>query len=117
MRSLLCGSQAPSCRALAHEASDPYGYPAGHLARYFEKLRYRMGSRERAGFYTFLEMARDVGEPSTRPSSASSRPARPEPEPPSRRLSAGVASVAASCQGRPSAAADWICCPIDEGTR
>jgi len=47
---------------LAHEASDRYGYPAGFLARYFEKLRYRFGPRERAGLYTFLEMARDVGE-------------------------------------------------------
>ena len=47
---------------LAHEASKRYGYPAGYLARYFEKLRYSFGPRERAGFYTFLEMARDVGE-------------------------------------------------------
>ena len=39
-----------------------YGYPAGFLARYFEKLRYRFGPRERAGLYTFLELARDVGE-------------------------------------------------------
>jgi chorismate dehydratase len=46
---------------LAHEASARYGYPAGYLARYFEKLRYSFGPRERAGFYTFLEMARDVG--------------------------------------------------------
>ena len=47
---------------LALEASERYGYPAGFLARYFEKLRYSFGPRERAGFYTFLEMARDVGE-------------------------------------------------------
>jgi chorismate dehydratase len=47
---------------LAYESSDRYGYPAGFLARYFEKLRYRFGPRERAGFYTFLELARDVGE-------------------------------------------------------
>lgn len=47
---------------LANEASVRYGYPAGFLARYFEKLRYSFGPRERAGFYTFLEMARDVGE-------------------------------------------------------
>jgi chorismate dehydratase len=47
---------------LAHEASERYGYPAGFLARYFEKLRYRFGPRERAGLFTFLEMARDVGE-------------------------------------------------------
>ncbi len=47
---------------LAFEASEIYGYPAGFLARYFEKLRYRFGPRERAGLYTFLELARDVGE-------------------------------------------------------
>ena len=47
---------------LAHEASDRYGYPAGFLARYFEKLRYSFGPRERAGLITFFELARDVGE-------------------------------------------------------
>jgi chorismate dehydratase len=47
---------------LAHEASENYGYPAGFLARYFEKLRYSFGPRERAGLITFFELARDVGE-------------------------------------------------------
>jgi chorismate dehydratase len=47
---------------LAYEASARYGYPAGFLARYFEKLRYSFGPRERAGLLTFLELARDVGE-------------------------------------------------------
>jgi chorismate dehydratase len=47
---------------LAREASERYGYPPGFLARYFEKLRYSFGPRERAGLNTFLEMARDVGE-------------------------------------------------------
>jgi len=47
---------------LAYEASERYGYPPGFLARYFEKLRYSFGPRERAGLLTFLEMARDVGE-------------------------------------------------------
>jgi chorismate dehydratase len=47
---------------LAYEASERYGYPAGFLARYFEKLRYRFGPKERAGLYTFLELARDAGE-------------------------------------------------------
>ena len=47
---------------LAYESSERYGYPAGFLARYFETLRYRFGPRERAGLYTFLELARDVGE-------------------------------------------------------
>jgi chorismate dehydratase len=47
---------------LAHQASETYGYPPGFMARYFEKLRYSFGPRERAGLYTFLEMARDVGE-------------------------------------------------------
>jgi chorismate dehydratase len=48
--------------ALAYQAAERYGYPAGFLARYFEKLRYRFGPRERAGLYTFLELAHDVGE-------------------------------------------------------
>ena len=47
---------------LAYEASERYGYPPGFLARYFEKLRYRFGPRERAGLYTFLEMTHEVGE-------------------------------------------------------
>jgi chorismate dehydratase len=47
---------------LAFDSAKRYGYPAGFLARYFEKLRYRFGPRERAGLYTFLELARDVGE-------------------------------------------------------
>ena len=48
--------------ALAHEAAERYGYPPGFLARYFEKLRYRFGPRERAGLYTFLELAHGSGE-------------------------------------------------------
>jgi len=47
---------------LAREASARYGYPPGFLARYFEKLRYRFGPRERAGLLSFFELARDVGE-------------------------------------------------------
>src|SRR3954462_13989244 len=47
---------------LAHESAARYGYPAGFLARYFEKLRYRFGPREREGLLAFLELARQVGE-------------------------------------------------------
>lgn len=47
---------------LAREASACYGYPPGFLARYFEKLRYQFGPRERAGLLTFFELACDVGE-------------------------------------------------------
>jgi hypothetical protein len=47
---------------LAYEASARYGYPPGFLARYFEKLRYSFGPRERAGLLTFLELAHEVGE-------------------------------------------------------
>jgi chorismate dehydratase len=47
---------------LAYESAERYRYPAGFLARYFEKLRYRFGPRERAGLYTFLELAHEVGE-------------------------------------------------------
>jgi chorismate dehydratase len=47
---------------LALEASERYGYPAGFLARYFEKLRYSFGPRERAGLVSFLELAHGAGE-------------------------------------------------------
>jgi chorismate dehydratase len=47
---------------LARQTSEVYGYPAGFLARYFEKLRYSFGPREREGLLAFLELARDVGE-------------------------------------------------------
>ncbi len=52
---------------LAYEASTRYGYPPGFLARYFEKLRYSFGPRERAGLMTFFELARDAGELATVP--------------------------------------------------
>ena len=54
--------RAPSPSGSPTTRRERYGYPAGFLARYFEKLRYRFGPRERAGLYTFLELARDVGE-------------------------------------------------------
>jgi chorismate dehydratase len=47
---------------LAREAARGYGYPAGFLSRYFEKLRYRFGPRERTGLHAFLELARAAGE-------------------------------------------------------
>jgi chorismate dehydratase len=47
---------------LAREASERYGYPPGFLARYFEKLRYRFGPRERDGLLAFLELAHEAGE-------------------------------------------------------
>ncbi len=47
---------------LARVASERYGYPAGFLARYFEKLRYSFGPRERAGLLAFFELAREAGE-------------------------------------------------------
>ncbi len=52
---------------LAREASARYGYPPGFLARYFEKLRYGFGPRERAGLLSFFELARDAGELETVP--------------------------------------------------
>jgi chorismate dehydratase len=60
VESVRCARAEPE--TLAFESSERYGYPAGFLARYFEKLRYRFGPRERAGLMTFLELARDVGE-------------------------------------------------------
>jgi chorismate dehydratase len=47
---------------LARDASERYGYPPGFLARYFEKLRYSFGPRERAGLLSFFELAREAGE-------------------------------------------------------
>ncbi len=56
-----CGLRGPSRSSSPTRRPLRYGYPAGFLARYFEKLRYRFGPRERAGLYTFLELARDAG--------------------------------------------------------
>jgi chorismate dehydratase len=47
---------------LAYEASERYGYPAGFLARYFDKLRYSFGPRERAGLHMFFELAHEAGK-------------------------------------------------------
>jgi chorismate dehydratase len=47
---------------LARESAERYGYPAGFLARYFERLRYDFGPREREGLEAFLELAKDVDE-------------------------------------------------------
>jgi chorismate dehydratase len=46
---------------LAEQASELYGYPPGFLARYFEKLRYGFGPREREGLLAFYELARAAG--------------------------------------------------------
>ena len=46
---------------VARAAAVRYGYPAGYLARYFEKLRYRFGERERAGLARFFELAHAAG--------------------------------------------------------
>ena len=46
---------------VARAAATRYGYPAGYLARYFEKLRYRFGERERAGLARFFELAHGAG--------------------------------------------------------
>ena len=47
---------------IARETSAEHGYPAGYLARYFEKLHYRFGPRERDGLLAFLELAHEAGE-------------------------------------------------------
>lgn len=46
---------------LAREASAAHGYPPGFLARYFEKLHYRFGPREREGLTAFLELSHEAG--------------------------------------------------------
>jgi chorismate dehydratase len=52
---------------LAGDAAERYGYPPGFLARYFERLRYDFGPREREGLEAFLDHARDAGELDTVP--------------------------------------------------
>jgi chorismate dehydratase len=47
---------------LARECARRYAYPAGFLARYFERLRYDFGPREREGLEAFLELATEAGE-------------------------------------------------------
>jgi chorismate dehydratase len=60
LRSLALSRAEPE--ALARRASDEYGWPAGFLARYFEKLRYHFGPRERQGLIRFFELAHLAGE-------------------------------------------------------
>ena len=42
-------------------AGERHGFPAGYLARYFEKLRYGFGERERAGLERFYALAAERG--------------------------------------------------------
>lgn len=46
---------------VAQAASEHYGFPAGFLARYFEKLRYRFTDREREGLARYFELAAQAG--------------------------------------------------------
>jgi chorismate dehydratase len=60
LRSLAVARAEPE--ALARQASAEYGWPAGFLARYFEKLRYHFGPRERQALLRFFELAHLAGE-------------------------------------------------------
>ena len=46
---------------MARDASAYFAYPPGFLARYFERLRYRFGTRERAGLAKFFALAHAGG--------------------------------------------------------
>jgi len=46
---------------VARAAGERHGFPAGYLARYFEKLRYGFGERERAGLERFYALAAERG--------------------------------------------------------
>ena len=65
LRSLAIARAEPE--ALARRASADYGWPAGFLARYFEKLRYHFGPREQQGLVRFFELAHLAGELETVP--------------------------------------------------
>ena len=60
LRSLALARAEPE--VLARRASAEYGWPAGFLARYFEKLRYHFGPREQQGLVRFFELAHLAGE-------------------------------------------------------
>ncbi len=60
LRSLAVARAEPE--SLARRASAEYGWPAGFLARYFEKLRYHFGPREQQGLIRFFELAHLAGE-------------------------------------------------------
>ncbi|MGN6380824.1 MAG: menaquinone biosynthetic enzyme MqnA/MqnD family protein [Gaiellales bacterium] len=60
LRSLAVARAEPE--ALARQASAEYGWPAGFLARYFEKLRYHFGPREQQAALRFFELAHLAGE-------------------------------------------------------
>ncbi len=65
LRSLQIARDEPE--ALARRAAELYGWPAGFMARYYEKLRYHFGPREREGLIRFFELAHAVGELDTVP--------------------------------------------------
>jgi predicted solute-binding protein len=46
---------------VAQAAAELHGFPAGYLARYFEKLRYGFGERERTGLQRFYALAAERG--------------------------------------------------------
>jgi chorismate dehydratase len=52
---------------VANAAAERYGFPAGFLARYFEKLRYTFGEREREGLRRYFELAAEAGIIATAP--------------------------------------------------
>jgi chorismate dehydratase len=65
LRSLALARSEPEL--LARRAAEQYGWPAGFLARYFEKLRYHFGPREQQGMVRFFELAHLAGELATVP--------------------------------------------------
>ncbi len=65
LRSLQIARDEPE--ALARRAAELYGWPAGFMARYYEKLRYHFGPREREGLMRFFELAHAAGELETVP--------------------------------------------------
>jgi chorismate dehydratase len=56
-----------NARQVALDAAARFGFPAGYLARYFDRLRYHFGVRERAGLERFYAMAAAIGVVETAP--------------------------------------------------
>ena len=59
---------------VARAAGERHGFPAGYLARYFEKLRYGFGERERAGSSASTRWPPSAARSRARPSCASPTP-------------------------------------------
>ena len=88
---------------VAKAAGERHGFPAGYLARYFEKLRYGFGERERAGLSASTPWPPSAARSRACPSCASPRPlAYADADGSRRRHPARAGDPRAGARGRPA---------------